>query len=46
MINKTLQNIIKQGWKQTKMDLRNTSIEPDYFYHIYNRGVNGETGHV
>lgn len=25
------------------MDIRNTPIEPDRFYHLYNRGVNGET---
>ena len=25
-----------------KMDIRITSIEPDCFYHIFNRGVNGE----
>lgn len=25
------------------MDIRITPIEPDCFYHIYNRGVNGET---
>lgn len=25
------------------MDIRITPIEPDSFYHIYNRGVNGET---
>lgn len=24
------------------MDIRNTPIEPDCFYHIFNRGVNGE----
>ncbi|MFV0304319.1 MAG: transposase [Moheibacter sp.] len=24
------------------MDIRNTPIEPNKFYHIYNRGVNGE----
>ncbi|MFA7448722.1 MAG: transposase [Weeksellaceae bacterium] len=24
------------------MDIRKTPIEPDHFYHIYNRGVNGE----
>ena len=24
------------------MDIRATSIEPDCFYHIYNRGINGE----
>ena len=24
------------------MDIRNTPIEPDRFYHIYNRGINGE----
>ena len=24
------------------MDIRTTSIEPDCFYHIYNRGINGE----
>src|SRR5690606_24478907 len=24
------------------MDIRNQPIEPDKFYHIYNRGVNGE----
>ncbi|WP_434981415.1 transposase [Daejeonia sp. YH14] len=24
------------------MDIRNTPIEPDCFYHLYNRGVNGE----
>ena len=24
------------------MDIRMTPIEPDYFYHLYNRGINGE----
>lgn len=24
------------------MDIRNQPIEPEIFYHIYNRGVNGE----
>jgi REP element-mobilizing transposase RayT len=24
-------------------DIRNLSLEPDFFYHIYNRGVNGES---
>ncbi len=27
---------------QIKMDIRLTSLEPDSFYHIYNRGINGE----
>ncbi len=25
------------------MDIKNTLIEPERFYHIYNHGVNGET---
>lgn len=25
------------------MDIRNISLEPDRYYHLYNRGVNGET---
>ncbi|SEF70287.1 hypothetical protein SAMN05421847_0675 [Halpernia humi] len=25
-----------------KIDIRITPIEPDCFYHIYNRGINGE----